>query len=156
LSGKQQNRKLAETTGLPMKGVFLMVIVRIIQWIAGLAGLAALALGLLIWFANMDFISIHMLLGLTVALFLLLLGIIAVFTRGIRVLGAVSIVYAIILPIFGLTQTTLLIGNLHWLIQVAHLLVGLGALALMGVISTRYLLLKKADNNAPTPQTIAP
>jgi hypothetical protein len=139
-----------------MKGVFLMVIVRIIQWIAGLAGLAALALGLLIWFANMDFISIHMLLGLTVALFLLLLGIIAVFTRGIRVLGAVSIVYAIILPIFGLTQTTLLIGNSHWLIEVAHLLVGLGALALMGVISTRYLLLKKADNNAPTPQTIAP
>lgn len=133
-----------------------MVIVRIIQWIAGLAGLAALALGLLIWFANMDFISIHMLLGLTVALFLLLLGIIAVFTRGIRVLGAVSIVYAIILPIFGLTQTTLLIGNLHWLIEVAHLLVGLGALALMGVISTRYLRLKKADNNAPTPQTIAP
>jgi len=139
-----------------MKGVFLMVIVRIIQWIAGLAGLAALALGLLIWFANMDFISIHMLLGLTVALFLLLLGIIAVFTRGIRVLGAVSIVYAIILPIFGLTQTTLLIGNSHWLIEVAHLLVGLGALALMGVISTRYLRLKKADNNAPTPQTIAP
>ena len=133
-----------------------MVIVRIIQWIAGLAGLAALALGLLIWFANMDFISIHMLLGLTVALFLLLLGIIAVFTRGIRVLGAVSIVYAIILPIFGLTQTTLLIGNSHWLIEVAHLLVGLGALALMGVISTRYLRLKKADNNAPTPQTIAP
>ena len=120
-----------------------MVIVRIIQWIAGLAGLAALALGLLIWFANMDFISIHMLLGLTVALFLLLLGIIAVFTRGIRVLGAVSIVYAIILPIFGLTQTTLLIGNLHWLIEVAHLLVGLGALALMGVISTRYLRLKE-------------
>ena len=133
-----------------------MVIVRIIQWIAGLAGLAALALGLLIWFANMDFISIHMLLGLTVALFLLLLGIIAVFTRGIRVLGAVSIVYAIILPIFGLTQTTLLIGNSHWLIEVAHLLVGLGALALMGVISTRYLRLKRADNNAPTPQTIAP
>lgn len=133
-----------------------MVIVRIIQWIAGLAGLAALALGLLIWFANMDFISIHMLLGLTVALSLLVLGIVAVFTRGIRVLGAVSIVYAIILPIFGLTQATLLIGNLHWLIQVAHLLVGLGAIALMGIIGTRYLRLKTAGAKAAAPQTIAP
>jgi hypothetical protein len=139
-----------------MKGVFLMVIVRIIQWIAGLAGLAALALGLLIWFANMDsIISIHMLLGLTVALSLLILGIIAVFTRGVRVLGAFGIVYALILPVFGLTQATLLIGNLHWLIQTAHLLVGIGGIALMGVIGTRYLRLKRAGAKVDISQSTA-
>ena len=119
-----------------------MIIVRIIRGIAGVAGLGALTLGLLDWIANVSFISIHIVFGLTVALSLLILGIVGVFTKGMRLLGAVGIVYALILPVFGLTQTTLLVDSLHWLIQAAHLLVGLGALALAGITSTRYLRLK--------------
>jgi hypothetical protein len=121
-----------------------MIIVRIIRGIAGVAGLGALTLGLLDWIANVSFISIHIVFGLTVALSLLILGIVGVFTKGMRLLGAVGIVYALILPVFGLTQTTLLVDSLHWLIQAAHLLVGLGALALAGSMSTRYLRLKSA------------
>ena len=120
-----------------------MIAVRIIQWVAGLAGLGALALGLLFWIAQIDLINIHMLLGLTVALALLVLSIVMVATRGMRLLGAVGIVYAFILPVFGLTQSGILIGSLHWLIQAAHLLVGLGALALAGVMTTRYMRLKR-------------
>ena len=119
-----------------------MIIVRIIRGIAGVAGLGALTLGLLDWIANVSFISIHIVFGLTVALSLLILGIVGVFTKGMRLLGAIGIVYALILPVFGLTQTTLLVDSLHWLIQAAHLLVGLGALALAGITSTRYLRLK--------------
>ncbi len=128
-----------------------MTIVRVIQWIAGIAGLCALILGLLFWIAQIDFLSFHMLFGLIVALALLILGIVAVFTRGMRLLGVVGIVYALIVPIFGLTQSRLLIGNMHWLIQTAHLLVGLGALALMGGISTRYLRLKRPVAEVATP-----
>jgi hypothetical protein len=121
-----------------------MIAVRTIQWIAGIAGLGALTLGLLFWIANVDFINIHMLLGLTVALALLVLGVVAVCTRGLRILGAVAIMYAPIIPIFGLRQTTLLIGSMHWLIQIAHMLVGIGGLALIGIISARYLRLKQS------------
>ncbi len=120
-----------------------MIAVRIIQWVAGLAGLGALALGLLFWVAQVDDINIHMLFGLTVALALLVLSIVMVATRGTRLLGAVGIVYALILPVFGLTQSGILIGSLHWLIQAAHLLVGLGALALAGIMGTRYIRLKR-------------
>ena len=120
-----------------------MIAVRIIQWVAGLAGLGALTLGLLFWIAQIDLINIHMLLGLTVALALLVLSIVMVATRGMRLLGAVGIVYALILPVFGLTQPGILIGSMHWLIQAAHLLVGLGALALAGVMATRYMRLKR-------------
>jgi hypothetical protein len=120
-----------------------MIAVRIIQWVAGLAGLGALALGLLFWIAQVDDINIHMLFGLTVALALLVLSIMMVATRGMRLLGAVGIVYAFILPVFGLTQSGILIGSLHWLIQAAHLLVGLGALALAGIMATRYIRLKR-------------
>jgi len=134
------------------EGDFLMIAVRLIRGIAGVAGLGALTLGLLFWVANMNFISIHMLFGLVVALSLLILGIVGVFTRGMRLLGALGIVYALLVPAFGVTQATLLVGNLHWLIQTAHLLVGLGALAFIGVLSRRYLSLKQVVIKAPAPQ----
>lgn len=121
-----------------------MIAIRIIQWIGGLAGLTALALGLFFWITNTNSISVHMLFGLTVALSLLILSILAVTISGMRLLGVVGIVYALILPVFGLTQSGLLIGNLHWLIQTAHMLVGLGGIALMGFIGARYIRLKSA------------
>jgi hypothetical protein len=83
-----------------------------------------------------------MVFGLIVALTLLMLSIIAVFTTGIRLLVAVIGINAPLVPIFGLAPFTLLVVNLHWLIQTAHLLVGLGALALLGTISVRYLCLR--------------
>ena len=112
--------------------------VRIIQWITGIAGLLALALGLLYWFAAANGIPVHMILGLVVTLGLLSLGVIALLTRGMRPLGAAAVVYALFVPAFGMTQATILPGELHWLIRLAHLLVGIGALALMGAISARY------------------
>ena len=131
-----------------------MIAIRIIRGIAGVAGLGALTLGLLDWIANVSFIGIHILFGLTVALSLLVLSIMVVFTREMRLLGAVGIVYALILPVFGLTQATLLVGSLHWLIQAAHLLVGLGALALAGITGTRYLRVKQATAKGAAPQRI--
>jgi hypothetical protein len=135
-----------------IKGGFLMIVVRIIRGIAGVAGLVALTLGLLFWIAQMNFISMHMVFGLIVALSLLILGIVGVSTSGMRLPGALGIVYAFIVPAFGLTQATLLVGSLHWLIQTAHLLVGLGALAFIGVLSARYLRLKRVVTKAPAPQ----
>jgi hypothetical protein len=129
-----------------------MTAVRLLRVIAGVAGLGALTLGLLFWIANLNFIGLHMLLGLTVALSLLTLGIVGVFTRGMRLLGAIGIVYALIVPVFGVTQTALLVGSLHWLIQTAHLLVGLGALALAGILGTRYLRLKQAAARDAVPE----
>lgn len=127
-----------------------MIAIRIIQWVAGLAGLGALTLGLFFWITGANVINIHMLFGLTVALALLILSILAVATSGMRLLGIVGIVYALILPVFGLTQSGLLIGNLHWLIQTAHMLVGLGGIVLMGFIGARYMRLKSMTTKAAT------
>lgn len=121
-----------------------MLFVGIIRWIGGIAGLGALTLGLLFWIANIDFIGIHMLLGITVALSLLLLGLVALSAKEVRFLGAVGVIYSLILPVFGLTQDRILDTSAHWVIQAAHLLVGIGALALIGIISTRYQRLKRA------------
>ena len=118
----------------------------IFDWILRLAGSVALVLGLLIWAFQFDNITnIHMLFGLVVTLALLVISVLAAFTRGLQLLGIIGIVYAFLLPLLGVNQETLLIGNLHWLIQVIHMLVGVGALALAGVISVRYRHLKQAN-----------
>lgn len=129
-----------------------MLFVGIVRWIGSIAGLGALLLGLLFWIANIDFIGIHMLLGITVALSLLLLGLVALSAKGLRGLGAVGVIYALIVPVFGLTQDRILDTSAHWVIQAAHLLVGLGALALIGIISSRCQRLKQATDRKAVPQ----
>jgi hypothetical protein len=117
----------------------------IFDWILRIAGSVALVLGLLIWAFQLDIINIHMLFGLIVTLVLLVISFLAAFTRGLRLLGIIGIVYAFILPLLGVNQETLLVGNLHWLIQVVHMLVGLGALAYAGTISVRYRRLRQTN-----------
>jgi hypothetical protein len=86
---------------------------RLLQIIVGLAGLCALVLGLLSWIANIDLTDIHLLFGLLVTLGLLVMSIIALTARGLRIWGMVGIVYAIILSIFGESQSNVLVGNLR-------------------------------------------
>jgi hypothetical protein len=103
-------------------------------------------------YTHADFTDIHMLFGLIVALALLILAVITVFSSGLRRLGAIGIVYAFIVPIFGVTQQMILVGNLHWLVETAHLVVGFGALALIGAIGERFARRKTA---AVTTSTIS-
>jgi hypothetical protein len=84
-----------------------------------------------------------MLFGVVVTLALLIAGIVAVFTRELRVLGAIAVVLAPIVPVFGMTQMQILVGDFHWLIRVAHLLVGAAAVSLTVRICGQYLEIKK-------------
>jgi hypothetical protein len=129
-----------------MKRRFTVIMTaRILQIIVGIAGLCALMLGLFIWIANIDLTDIHMLFGLLVTLGLLVMSIIALTARELRIWGLVGIVYAIILLIFGEAQSNLLAGNLHWLIQALHTLIGIGAIALTGFLGARYRTLKHGE-----------
>jgi hypothetical protein len=52
-------------------------------------------------------------------------------------LVAVAAVWALLVVIVGLTQTSLLTGSLHWLIQVIHLLLGIGLLDRADTLATK-------------------
>src|SRR5262245_24505743 len=112
----------------------MSMFIRILMRTGPLAGIGAITLGLLHWFFHISFIGIHMLFGVLVTLALLSAGSVAVFTKGLRVLGAIAIVLALIVPVFGITQMQILVGDLHTLIRVAHLLVGVAAVSLTGRI----------------------
>ena len=120
-----------------------MNIARPFRIIATIAALVAVAFGMGTY-THADFTDIHMLFGLIVALALLILAVITVFSSGLRRLGAIGIVYAFIVPIFGVTQQMILVGDLHWLVETAHLVVGFGALALIGAIGERFTRRKTA------------
>src|SRR5258708_19725570 len=90
----------------------LMNLTRLLRIIGTIAGVVAVTFGMGTY-THADFTSIHMLFGLLVALILLVLALMAVFSSGLRRLGAISVVYALIVPIFGATQQIILPGELH-------------------------------------------
>ena len=47
------------------------------------------------------------------------------------------VIWVVIVPLLGLNQTSLLVGPNHWVIQVLHLVVGLGAIALAETLARR-------------------
>jgi hypothetical protein len=121
----------------------MSIFIRILMWTRLLAGIGAMTLGLLHWFFHISFIELHMLFGVLVTLTLLIAGSVAVFTKGLRVLGAIAMVFALIVPVFGITQMQILVGDFHWLIRVAHLLVGVAAVSLTGRICEQYMQIKQ-------------
>ena len=121
----------------------MSMFIRILMRTGSLAGTGAITLGLLHWFFRISFLQIHMLLGVVVTLALLASGIVAVFTKGLRVLGAGAIVFALIVPVFGISQMQILVGDFHWLIRVAHLVVGAAAVILTERIGEHYMQIKQ-------------
>jgi hypothetical protein len=107
--------------------------------------LVVLFLGVSFWFnwintdTNPVLLDIHEIAGMLIGLGLLLVGIILIARGGNLGLGIVSIVLAALLPIVGLGQANWLAGdnNPHWLIQVGHLALGLGAFALVEIGCSR-------------------
>jgi Dicarboxylate carrier protein MatC N-terminus len=87
-----------------------------------------LGLGVLFWTSNaFNLIPVHMLIGLLIVLALWILAGLAM-RAGVH-LGLVSGAFAwgILVVVLGMTQTQLVPGDLHWIIQVVHLLFGLAA-----------------------------
>ena len=130
------------------------MLARISAMIVRIAGVLALILGILFWTdvipgaENMQnpWTSVHMLLGILVTVALIILGILILRVKGgSPALGIVAIVYALVVVGFGESQVNLLTSyQLHWIVQVVHLLLGLGAIGLGEAISARYKRATKA------------
>jgi hypothetical protein len=96
-----------------------------------LTGLVQIILGLLFWTGNnLSMIPVHMLVGFVLVLALWTLAGLAARAGGSPGFVAFALLWGAFVPVLGLTQQRLLPGDLHWLIQVAHLLVGLAAIGL--------------------------
>lgn len=96
-----------------------------------ITGALQVILGLAIWTGRADaLIPIHILDGLLFVITLLAVAGVAARAGVSPALVGIVVAWALVLPVFGLVQTSLLPGPAHVIVQVAHLLLGVGAIAM--------------------------
>jgi hypothetical protein len=119
-----------------------------------LTGLIQIGLGLLFWTGNARMlIPVHMLVGFTLVLGLWVLAVLAARAGVGFGFVALAVVWGALVPVLGLTQQRLLPGDGHWLIQVLHLLLGLGAIGQGEGLATR---IRQAESAATTASAASP
>ena len=108
------------------------------QMLVRATGVVQLLLGGLFWTGNaLDLVPLHQTIGFLLVFGLWTLAALAA-RAGVRPpLVALAAVWGLIVPVLGLTQTRLLVGSAHWLIEVLHLLVGLGAIGQAEALAAR-------------------
>jgi len=100
-------------------------------WVVRITGLIQIILGVLFWTRNaLALVPVHMLSGTILVLALWFLSFQVIQSGSSPSLGYIGIVWGLLTVTLGMTQTQLLPGTYHWVIQVLHLLVGLGAMGL--------------------------
>jgi hypothetical protein len=101
----------------------------ILRWVVRITGLLQLVLGLAFWSGNLlQYVQFHMLAGFVFTFAVLAVVVLAAFARVGLGLVLVGIVWVVVVPVLGMTQTQILPGDFHWIVQVVHLLVGVGAI----------------------------
>jgi Na+/melibiose symporter-like transporter len=110
----------------------------IAQMVIRITGLAQLILGVIIWPGKSDsLIPVHILIGALLVIALLTLSFLAA-RSGISIgLIILTVVWALVLPAWGLIQEKLLPETGHWIIQVLHLLCGIGAIGIAEMLSAQ-------------------
>ena len=99
------------------------------RWVARATGVIQLILGLIIWTGRADgLILLHILDGLVFVVALLAMTWFAARAGVSRGLVTITVVWALVLPIYGIVQAQLLPGSGHAIIDLVHLFLGLGAI----------------------------
>jgi hypothetical protein len=108
------------------------------RMLLGLSGVTALVLGISFWTGHaMELLPVHILAGLVLVLALWTLAALAARAGAPPGLVALAGTWGLLLPILGLNQDRLFVGDYHWLVRALHLLAGVIAMALGQLLWTR-------------------
>ena len=101
-------------------------------------GAVQIVTGLLFWTGNaLALLPVHLLSGVVLVLALWVLAVLAARAGVGAGRAALAGLWGALVVGLGLTQSQLLPGDAHWVVQVVHLLVGLGAMGLAQNLATR-------------------
>jgi len=114
--------------------------VRIASMALRLLFVIQLIFGLIFWFSGTHGLAwLHMLLGILFVIVVWYLGVMqALLDNGSLGLTLATFIVGLLLAIVGMTQTTILLGRAHWVIQVIHLLLALTAVGLGEISAASY------------------
>ena len=103
-----------------------------------LSGLILIILGVIFWTGHaLNLINVHMVIGLILAISLWVLAFLGARAGVGAGLVALVVVWTLVMVVFGAAQMRLMPGSAHWVIQVLHLLIGIGAIGLGDQLGTR-------------------
>lgn len=78
----------------------------------------------------------------------------ALVVRTRKGLALFGLLWGLALPAFGMVQAGVLTGPLHWIIRVLHLLMGLAAMALAGMLGQAILGIVPGRESAREPEPV--
>jgi hypothetical protein len=111
---------------------------RIAQAGLRLCFLINLVLGLYFWISGNDtLVGLHMLVGILFVIFLWAFSAIVGLQTGSVGFVAVCFVLGLLIAILGLTQTSIVEGSGHWIVQVVHLLLAIVAIGFAEMYGAR-------------------
>ncbi|HYN88759.1 MAG TPA: hypothetical protein VER55_09525 [Ardenticatenaceae bacterium] len=103
-----------------------------------LTGAIEIVLGLLLWTGNAtNLVRVHVQVGVVLVLALWALAVLAGLAGVSRGLVVLALLWGAAVVIFGLRQAGFVTGPLHWIVEVLHFLVGLGAIGLAEMLAAR-------------------
>lgn len=108
------------------------------QLLVRATGVTQILLGMLFWAGiAQGLVPVHMIIGLVLVLGLWTLAAVGLRTGAQRGLAALAIGWGFVVPALGMTQEQLLPGNLHPIIQILHLVVGIAAMGMAETLAGR-------------------
>jgi hypothetical protein len=107
----------------------MMMLTNIAIWAVRLTGPTQVVLGLLFWTGRaLTLLPLHMLIGMVFVLAILVLAGVAARAGLRRALVLLTVALGLVIPLFGITQSRVLPGPAHWVVKLAHLLIGIAAM----------------------------
>ncbi len=116
------------------------MVIRIASAVLTLAGLLALISGSLFWMGlPLNLMTLHMLLGFLAVAALWTIGLAqAIANGGSWVIAGCAVLVGMLTVILGFYQSSLMIGALHWIIELTHLILGILTIGLGHMGAARY------------------
>jgi hypothetical protein len=88
-----------------------------------------LTLGIGFWTGHwINAIPVHRTIGMIYVALLWILAMLALVKRANMGLALFAIVWGVVIVALGMTQQTILVGSLHWIVRVLHLVIALSAM----------------------------
>lgn len=100
------------------------------RWAVRVLFVVQLLLGIGLWTGRLDnLMPVHITVGILFVFGLWTVAVISGRAGGNRVQVGVALVWGAVIPVVGLVQQGLFPGDLHWIVQVLHLAVGMAGIA---------------------------
>ena len=118
----------------------MRTITNVSLWTVRVSGTLQLVLGILFWTGHAyQLLPLHIVNGFVIVLTLWTTAALAFLARTRQGLAVFGLLWGLALPAFGIIQATLLVGPMHWIVRVTHLLTGLVAMGVAGTLGQAVL-----------------